>query len=526
MVLLESILIPVATLGYCSGFAAAYVVSGHSTDARQFTISKGEPLPYVHDSTTWYEASTRPVKNLEDWIDLEEGLAFKYLLDNIAPGGTNTKGCRDGTVIASPSKAFPNYFYQWIRDAAITVQGIVNEYRKSEDLALRDIVDRYADMQAEIQETFNPSGSFATGGLGEPKFMVDGTPFTGSWARPQRDGPALRALTLMNFIRVVNQTNPELVTLQWINKLYNPDLAANSIVKSDLEYVSHHWDAIGFDLWEEILDLHFFTALVQHKALVQGRDLALSLDDHGAASWYDGQQVALKRFIKAEFWDGRNGHLKAYQHTPYRSGLDCGIMLGSIHGGHSDLYPPWSDEVLASTQMFINQMQNLHPINKRKPPYYPEDERLRGVGIGRYVEDIYDGVRTSEGNPWFLCTSSVSDIFYTAISHFIDEGEFHITRTNRPFFDRLHPAGRAKLGRVSSGDSDFRNYLQAMFTYADSFLNVIRYHTKADGRLSEQFDKYDGFQRGAHDLTWSYGSFLMAVDKRQTARRGLFGSKY
>ncbi|PWW77683.1 Glycoside Hydrolase Family 15 protein [Tuber magnatum] len=526
MVTLESILVLVSTLGYCSGLATAYVSTGHPPDARQFPIPKGKPLLYEHDATTWYKASTRPVGNLEDWIDLEKGLAFQYLLDNIAPNGANTEGCADGTVIASPSKDHPNYFYQWIRDAAITVQGVIDEYERSEDLALRDVVDRYADIQGAIQATFNPSGGFSTGGLGEPKFMVDGAPFTGSWARPQRDGPALRALTLMNFIRVVNQTHPELVTLQWISRLYNPDLAAKSIVKSDLEYVSHHWDAIGFDLWEEIQDSHFFTALVQHKALVQGRDLALSLDDHGAAEWYDGQQVALKKLIKTEFWDGRNGHLKAYQYTPHRTGLDCSIMLGSIHGGQKDLYAPWSDEVLASTQLFINQMQDLHPINKRKPPYYPEDERLRGAGIGRYVEDTYDGVRTSEGNPWFLCTSSVSSIFYTAIAHFIDEGEFRITRTNRPFFNRLHPAGRAGLGRVSSSDPDFRNYLQAMFTYADSFLNVIRYHAKVDGRLSEQFDKYDGFQRGAHDLTWSYGSFLMAADKRQTARGMLFGSEY
>ncbi|CUS14271.1 unnamed protein product [Tuber aestivum] len=526
MVLPKSILVPIAALSYCSSFVAAYVFTGHTTDARQFAISKSEPLLYEHDGTTWYKTSTRPVGDLGDWINLEKALAFQYLLDNIAPNGVNTEGCAAGTVIASPSKDHPNYFYQWIRDAGITVQGVIDEYAKSEDLELRDIIDRYADLQGEIQGTFNPSGGFSTGGLGEPKFMVNGAPFAGSWARPQRDGPALRALTLMSFIRVVNQTHPELVTLQWISRLYNPDLAAKSIVKSDLEYVSHHWDAIGFDLWEEIQDSHFFTALVQHKALVQGRDLALSLGDHGAASWYDDQQVALRDFIKTGFWDGRNGRLKAYKHTPHRTGLDCSIMLGSIHGGQNDLYAPWSEEVLASTQLFINQMQNLYPINKKKPPYYPEDERLRGVGIGRYAEDIYDGVRTSEGNPWFLCTSSVSNVFYTAITHFIDEGEFRITRINRPFFNRLHPSGRAGLGRVSSGDPDFRNYLQAMFTYADSFLNVIRYHAKADGRLSEQFDRYDGFQRGAHDLTWSYGSFLMAVDKRQTARGMLFGSEY
>jgi glucoamylase len=44
----------------------------------------------------------------------------------------------------------------------------------------------------------NPSGGLGNGrGLGEPKFMADETPFTGSWGRPQRDGPALRATTMI-----------------------------------------------------------------------------------------------------------------------------------------------------------------------------------------------------------------------------------------------------------------------------------------------------------------------------------------
>ena len=118
----------------------------------------------------------------------------------------------------------------------------------------------------------------------------------------------------------------------------------------------------------------------------------------------------------------------------------------------------------------------------------------------------------------------MSEVFYTAIAHFIDEGKFYITDINRAFFNRFHVTEVAKLGRVNSGDPEYTTYLLAMFTYADSFLNVIRYHAKPDGRLSEQFDKYDGFQRGAHDLTWSYGSFLMAVNKRETARNKLFGS--
>ena len=171
MVFLGPILIPAAAISLFSSSFTSAVAVGQPPDSPQLIFS--------NDAATWHTASTQPVKNLEDWIDLERSLAFRYLLDNIAPNGTNTEGSSDGTVIASPSKAYPNYFYQWVRDAAITIQGVIHEYGKSGDLALMDIVDGYANLQREIQGTSNPSGGFATGGLGEPKFMVDGTPFTG-----------------------------------------------------------------------------------------------------------------------------------------------------------------------------------------------------------------------------------------------------------------------------------------------------------------------------------------------------------
>lgn len=124
----------------------------------------------------------------------------------------------------------------------------------------------------------------------------------------------------------------------------------------------------------------------------------------------------------------------------------------------------------------------------------------------------------------FLCTSSVSDVLYSAIAHFVEQGGLNITTVNIPFFNRLHPEGKAELGFITRNDLSFYAYLRAMFTYADSFLNVIRWHATKDGRLSEQFDGTTGFQRGAHDLTWSYGSFLEAAEKRDRARERLSGN--
>jgi len=70
---------------------------------------------------------------------------------------------------------------------------------KNGDGDLLDVIEEYINAQAYIQTVSNPSGALSNGGLGEPKFNVDETAFTGSWGRPQRDGPALRATALIAF---------------------------------------------------------------------------------------------------------------------------------------------------------------------------------------------------------------------------------------------------------------------------------------------------------------------------------------
>jgi len=115
---------------------------------------------------------------LDDWIAEQRKTSMRFLLDNIAPNGSNAKGAVPGSVIASPSKDAPNYYYQWVRDAAITMAEVVAEYGETKDDGLKAIIEDYAKLQDSIQNTFNPSGGYTTGGLGEPKFMVDGAPFT------------------------------------------------------------------------------------------------------------------------------------------------------------------------------------------------------------------------------------------------------------------------------------------------------------------------------------------------------------
>jgi len=49
------------------------------------------------------------------------------------------------------------------------------------DGSLRGQIDNFVASQKIIQQVSNPSGTVSTGGLGEPKFNIDETAFTGAW---------------------------------------------------------------------------------------------------------------------------------------------------------------------------------------------------------------------------------------------------------------------------------------------------------------------------------------------------------
>jgi len=254
--------------------------------------------------------------------------------------------------------------------------------------------------------------------------------------------------------------------------------------------------------------------MTQIRAMADGRDTAQAFNDTGAAAWYEIQRQGLEQFVK-KFWDSNKGHLVSTLDSS-RSGLDCALPLAALHGGSDDIFPPWSDEILISTYRLLQDMKTRHKVNNEADgkPGRP------GWGIGRYPEDIYDGTGTSKGNPWFLCTSSVSEIFYRTVSHFIAEGAFEITNMNLPFFENVFP--NAKIGRITKDSMDFNATMVALNEWADGFLNVVKTHAMEGGRLSEQFDgNAPGFQKGAKDLTWSYGSLIEALERRQLARKDL-----
>lgn len=98
---------------------------------------------------------------------------------------------------------------------------------------LESYIDDYVHSQAVLQTVANPSGTLLPSGtgLGEPKYKADGTRFNGNWGRPQRDGPALRAIALVTYSNwlVANGQEEKAKTVVW------------PVISNDLAYVGQYW---------------------------------------------------------------------------------------------------------------------------------------------------------------------------------------------------------------------------------------------------------------------------------------------
>ncbi len=248
--------------------------------------------------------TTAALPAFDSWVEAEAAHAKGGLLANISPAGTKA-----GAVVASPSRREPDYFFHWTRDAALVMDVVAGWYSSTTDAAARQeyaqLLDDYVRFSRGTQTTGTPSGDSSNNyaGYGEPKFLVNGQAFVDPWGRPQNDGPALRAITLVRYIKAARaQGNNALLP-----QLYNSD-ARRSVLKSDLEFVYHHWQDTGFDLWEEVRGRHFYTALVQRRALLAGADIAELADDPGAAGAYREKAQAIERSL-SRFWDDRRGLL-------------------------------------------------------------------------------------------------------------------------------------------------------------------------------------------------------------------------
>jgi glucoamylase len=141
-----------------------------------------------------------------------------------------------------------------------------------------------------------------------------------------------------------------------------------------------------------------------------------------------------------------------------------------------------------------------------------------GTAIGRYPYDKYSGTDMSSGNPWFIGTHAYAEMYYSAANLWQKQGKLAIDDTNHAFFAQLPVKGTVSTqsGRTyAANQPEFHVLLQAIRDEGDSFLARAQFHADRGGALSEQINRDNGYMQGAHDLSWSYASFLTAVKARK-----------
>lgn len=332
--------------------------------------------------------------SLATWLERERPIALHGILSNIGgASGSAAAGANPGIVIASPSKSGPDYFYTWTRDAALTIKTLTDELNSSSPLPpgtsssdLETTIQDYISSQAALQGVENLSGSLCEGGLGEAKFNPDGTPFTGAWGRPQRDGPALRVVALVAYARgLLSRDDAGEKKEGVLRELIWP------VVRNDLSYVMRYWNETTFDLWEEVRGRSFFTTAVQYRALVEGVWMAerLGVSCEGCEKLAGMVLCALQDYWSGEFVVSNFGESG-------RSGRDLNSILTSTHMFDADAgcdertFQPCSDRALANHKVVTDASRSLYAVNEGVPAGV-------GVAVGRYPEDVYMG-----GNPWLV----------------------------------------------------------------------------------------------------------------------------
>lgn len=274
-------------------------------------------------------------------------------------------GVADGTVVAARSgpsfpQKDPNYEYDWVRDAALVLDTVVQFYNSTTDDKLmgkyETLLFQYAKKRAQQQKAADSS----IGSLGEPKFYLNNTLFTGPWGRPQNDGPATSAITLMNFADVYlakGHDVEDIKDLVWSG--------ANAPVKRDLLFVVEKWSDPDFDLWEEVKSQHFYTRMMQVRALRQGSVFATRMGDN-KTSYKLAKAASEVTATLDQFWEP-NRRIILYEYGPVlhnkTSYKDVAISLAVNHARIED-FDCTDDRVLASLVEIATSFLDIYHIAK------------------------------------------------------------------------------------------------------------------------------------------------------------------
>ena len=390
----------------------------------------------------------------------------------------------EGSVLASARMAAwdpePDYFYHWVRDAAIALRvlpEVIAAVEPHERQWWRDAFRAHVAFSLRISDPDrrrperNPLSATTradhlrflradaelaalTGDawLGEPRFAADGGPDLERWARPQDDGPALRASACLTVI----ESLPDLATAE-VERLVLRDLA-------QLQRVAGR-ACIG--PWEEEPARRTtFTLVVQWDALDRGAAWRAGQGDGAGAAELDAAAHRIAALIRA----AADPNAPAWRESiEAASGqFDSATVLALLHAGRKQgPFALDAARTLGTVAELERIFAELYPINRgRSVP-----------AMGRWREDVFFG-----GNPWFPVTLGFAELHY----------------------------------RIAALTGERRAYDKA-----EGWMALIAEVAPQGDGLPEQFDRTTGAPASCLALTWSAAAFIGAATARKAARQAM-----
>lgn len=465
------------------------------------------------------------------WIERQSGIAASALMRCISASDlVCSRRCfgqtivpAAGSVLAARQVAFydpdPDYFFHWLRDSALVLDAVrlLAGDRVTGEEAIAKFGDfvrfslRLGELQGRdlLREAFRrrvepPCLQYLRSDdelreiegertLGEVRCNPDGTLDIIRWHRPQNDGPALRALTVLRWWRTGLVRNPELQAL----------MAA--LVTGDLAYTALHRSTPCFDTWEEELCHPYSTRLVQRAALLEGAEWARALGDADGARRYRQAADDLAATLDC-YWSAERNHylsrIGAAGGDPDKA-LDSASLLAVLHaelpsGPHSVLDPG----VHATWHQLEALFASGYAINRDLPPGF-------GPAFGRFKGDVY-----YDGGAWYVTTLAFAELYYRLAELVCRGSAPMVTAENRDF---LAAAGCEAPTGVALDASQRRRLRLGLTKKGDAIMATVQRFTPASGEMSEQFDQNTGEQRSAKHLSWSYAAFVTASSARRRA---------
>jgi glucoamylase len=437
------------------------------------------------------------VETFPAWIDRQYAHAAAQMLRSISPLGIvktragfgQTIRPSPGAVVASPVPASydpdPDYFFHWYRDSAIVIGALrllhaagqvgdaaprlFGEFvRFSAALARLDgrtlaaSASRWRERVApDFRQFLRPDSELqrvhGDAVAAETRVNADGTLDISNWGRPQNDGPALRALAVLRWLRDVSLDAGLKTT-------------CGGLLRDDLRFTRARWREPCYDIWEEERGLHYFTLRVSAQALEDGADWLDAQGERAEAGSCRTDSQAIRDTLDG-YWLADRGYYRSRtleSGEPSAKELDIAVILAALQASDDCATHSVRDPRIHATLGVLDSVfEGDYPINHGRPA-------ARGPALGRYRADRY-----YSGGAYYFSTLAAAELCFRA--------------------------ARGDGGR------------DALIARGERYLETVRAFTPESGDMSEQFDQRTGEQTSAKHLAWSYAAFISCAAARRAA---------